>query len=222
VAGVLEQVGDIDALGLRHRFELYPGLDHLAWATADLFASPAAHLGSSKRTRDPGRITYTWFPHLTRPGLGIGPTGVYWVRGLRARGAGPGVLASIDVSTAAHPDPAVTEVRTSGPVVTPDTPPVVGTFSELAWELGTRPAVQRRITARLTDVAALTLTLGRAGIRPGQTATVTVQTDGPTRLGLTGLAAGQRVRVGDHTVTASPAGTATVSLPAGSSTVRLG
>ena len=126
VTGVVEHVADIDALGLRHRFELYPALDHLAWAAADLFASPAAHMGAGKRTRDPGRITYSWFPHLRRPELGIGPTGAYWVRGLRARNAGPGVLASIDVTSAARPDPAVTPVRTSGPVLTPDTPPVAG------------------------------------------------------------------------------------------------
>ena len=222
VTGVLEQVADLDALGLRHRFELYPSLDHLAWATADLFASPAAHMGSAKRTRDPGRITYSWFPHLTRPALGIGPTGAYWVRGLRARDAAPGRIASIDVSSAARPEPAITPVRTSGPVLTPDTPPVPGTFSELNWQLGARPAAQRRITARLVDVAALSLTLGRAGITPGQTATISVQTDGATTLGLTGLAAGQPVRVGTRTIDASASGTASVPLPSGASTVTLG
>ena len=84
VTGVVEHVADIDGLGLRHRFELYPALDHLAWAAADLFASPAAHMGAGKRTRDPGRITYTWFPHLQATGarhrpdrrlLGAGPAG---------------------------------------------------------------------------------------------------------------------------------------------------
>jgi pimeloyl-ACP methyl ester carboxylesterase len=222
VAGVVEHVADIDGLGLRHRFELYPALDHLAWAAADLFASPAAHMGAGKRTRDPGRITYSWFPHLRRPELGIGPTGAYWVRGLRARNAGPGVLASVDITSAARPDPAVTPVRASGPVLTSDTPPVAGTFSELTWQLGSRPAAQRRITARLVDVAALSFALGRAGIAPGQAATISVQTDGATTLGLTGLAPGQRVRIGGRTVTASSSGTTSVALAAGTSTVTLG
>jgi hypothetical protein len=132
------------------------------------------------------------------------------------------VLASIDITSAARPDPAVTPVRTSGPVLTSDTPPVAGTFSELAWQLGSRPAPQRRITARLVDVSALSFTLGRAGIAPGQAATISVQTDGATTLGLTGLAPGQRVRVGGRTVTASSSGTASVALTAGTSTVTLG
>jgi hypothetical protein len=179
-------------------------------------------MGSLTRTRDPGRITYTWFPHLTRTDLGIGPTGVYWVRGLRARNGAPGVLASLDISSSAHPDRVVTAVRSSGAVLTPDTPPVPGTFSDLQWHLGARPIASPLITARLTDVAALTFALGRAGIGPGQQARISVQTDGPTTLGLTGLAAGQRVRVGSRTLFASPSGTASVGLPAGVSTVRLG
>ena len=71
-------------------------------------------------------------------------------------------------------------------------------------------------------MAALSFTLGRAGIAPGQAATISVQTDGATTLGLTGLAPGQRVRVGGRTVTASPSGTASVALAAGTSTVTLG
>jgi pimeloyl-ACP methyl ester carboxylesterase len=222
VAGVLEQVNDIDALGYRHHFELYPSLDHLAWATADLFAAPAAHMGSLKRTRDPGRITYSWYPNLSRPAWGIGPTGVYWVRGLRARDTGPGVLGSLDISSSAHPDQVITPVRSSGAVLTPDTPPVPGTFSDLRWRLGARPIASPLITARLTDVAALSFTLGRAGIAPGHAARISVQTDGPTTLGLTGLAPGERVQVRGRTVHASPSGAASVALPSGVSTVSLG
>jgi hypothetical protein len=222
VAGVLEQVADIDALNERYHFELYPSLDHLAWAAADLFAAPAAHMGSLKRTRDPGRITYTWYPDLSRPAWGIGPTGAYWVRGLRARDGGPGVLASIDISSSAHPDPVVTPVRSSGPVLTPDTPPVPGTYSDLQWKLGPRPIASPLITARLSDVAALRFALGRAGIQPGHAARISVQTDGPTTLGLTGLAPGERVVVRGRTVHASPSGSASVALPAGVTNVSLG
>jgi hypothetical protein len=78
------------------------------------------------------------------------------------------------------------------------------------------------ITAHLTDVAALSFTLGRAGISAGKQARIAVQTDGPTTLGLTGLAAGERVRVGGTTVHASPSGAASVALPSGASTVLLG
>ena len=193
VAGVVEQVADIDGAGaapplraVSRRSTTSPGRPPTCSPRPPRTWAP----GSGPAI--PGRITYSWFPHLRRPELGIGPTGVYWVRGLRARNAGP--VCSPPSTSPPPPDPTRRSPRCGRPVrcVTSDTPPVAGTFSELAWQLGARPAPQRRITARLVDVAALSFTLGRAGIAPGQTATISVQTDGPTTLGLTGLAPGQR------------------------------
>lgn len=221
VTGVEQQVHDLDALGYRYRYEQFPSQDHLVWATEDLFASPAANMGGLSRTHDPGRITYSWFPNLSRDDLGIGPTGVYWIRGLHARDQRPGRLASLDVTSSARPDPAVTPARTSGPLVTSDTPPLAGTFQELAWQLGARPTAQSTITAQLTNVSILSYRLGRAGIAPGQRATLSFASDGPVQLGLSGLAPGQQVRVGATTATASATGTVAVSLPAGSSSVQL-
>jgi hypothetical protein len=188
----------------------------------DTFASPAANMGNLTRQRDPGRITYSWFPDLTRADLGIGPTGVYWVRGLQARDRRPGQLASIDVTSAARPDPAVTAVRSTGPLVTTDTPPLIGTFGQLLWQTGGTPAARREITAHLTNVSVLSFQLGRAGIGPNQTATISVDSpDGPVQLGLAGLGPGQIVRIGTSTRTATPQGTIALSLPQGTSIIRL-
>jgi hypothetical protein len=56
------------------------------------------------------------------------------------------------------------------------------------WELGEAPPVRPELEAALTNVAALTLDLAHAGLGAGR-ATVTVTTDGPTRLTLAGLGA---------------------------------
>ena len=178
-------------------------------------------MGNLSRQLDPGRITYTWFPDLSRADLGIGPTGVYWIRGIQARDKAAGKLASLDVTSNAHPDPAVTPVRSSGPLVTTDTPPLVGTFQQLLWQLGATPATHSEIHAQLTNVSVLSYQLGRAGIQPDQRATLTVTSDGPVLLGLSGLAAGQQVHVGSSTKSASATGTIAVSLPSGTSTVQL-
>ena len=54
LSGVLQQVQDIDALGYRYRYEQFPTQDHLAWATEDTFASPAAEHGQPVPSARPG------------------------------------------------------------------------------------------------------------------------------------------------------------------------
>ena len=106
-------------------------------------------------------------------------------------------------------------------MVTADTPPLTGTFRQLTWQLGPGPVARAEIVAQLINVSVLSFQLGRAGISPGQRATMSVTSDGPVRLGLAGLAPGQTVGVGLSTTIASASGTAAVDLPAGTTTVRL-
>ena len=70
VSGVIEQVQDMMALGLRVRFELFPSQDHLGWAVEDLFASPAANMGHPVRPRSPHAVSLTWYPALHAPTTG--------------------------------------------------------------------------------------------------------------------------------------------------------
>ena len=69
--------------GYRYRYEQFPTQDHLAWATEDTFDTCRVKHGQPVPSARSGRITYTWFPDLSRADLGIGPTGVYWIRGIR-------------------------------------------------------------------------------------------------------------------------------------------
>jgi hypothetical protein len=71
----------------------------------------------------------------------------------------------------------------------------------------------------LSDVAALTVDSAAARLRTG---TITVRTDGPTRLSIAHLRQGTRVLVGGRRVaTARRAGRATVRLGSGASVVKL-
>src|SRR5258706_15763720 len=103
-------------------------------AGKDLLASPAANMGNLTRERSPHAVSLTWYPALTRPDYGIGTTGAYWMRGLTARQSGPGVTARVDATSGAEPSTFAGLVNTSGPVVTGDTPPLVGAYQEQAWQ----------------------------------------------------------------------------------------
>jgi hypothetical protein len=223
VAGAIEQVQDMTALGLRVRFELFPSQDHLGWAVEDLFASPAANMGNLTRERSPHAVSLTWYPALSNASYGIGTTGAYWVRGLKARSSGPGVTARVDATSGAEPSTFAGLVNTSGPLVTGDTPPLAGVYQEQAWKTGPPAARTTTVTVQLTNVAAATVQLARAGFAAGEAGSVAVQTDGTLSLTLTGLAPGEPVSRGTTVVAhADGSGTARVALAAGAATLTLG
>jgi predicted esterase len=223
VAGVIEQVNDMMALGLRVRFELFPTQDHLGWALEDLFASPAANMGNLTRTRAPHSVSLTWYPALARTDWGIGTSGAYWMRDLRARLSGPGVTARVDATSGAVPSTFAGLVNTSGPLVTGDTPPLAGTFEEQAWRSGPAAVRVAHVDVQLVNVAAATVQLARAGFATGEAGTITARTDGATTLTLTDLAPGAAVTRNGVVVThASANGTARIALGSGTTALAFG
>jgi hypothetical protein len=216
VSSVLQQVQAIDTLGYRYYFELYPAEDHLVWATQDAFDSEIAQLGDPRRTTNPPRITYTWYPHLTRADLGIGPTGVYWIRDLGARDSAPGTLAHLD-AVAARPQPTITPVRTQNARIPGEATPSV--VQQLTWQLG-QPTPAKAATLTLTNVARLAVDAVSAGLSDGGRLTVT--TDGATRLTLTRLAPGTQLIVAGHRVaTADRNGSAVLDVTKGATTITV-
>ncbi len=175
------QAARFDALGLRHLFARYPAEDHLAFATQDRFDSVVAGLGRPAATRDPDVVDYTWRPHLTRPGLGIGATTAWWTSRLAARASAPGSLARVQAHSSGVRARAHDVVRT-GP--TPVLSPLPAVLTRLAWKLGDVLPRAQRLTMRLTNVSRVSVAMDRAGLRCGR---VVVRTDGPTTLHLTGL-----------------------------------
>jgi predicted esterase len=219
-SGALEQARGMMALGLRVRFELFPTQDHLAWAASDLFASPAANMNQLSRTRSPHAVSLTWYPALVRADYGIGTSGAYWVRAVGARQSGPGVTAQVDATSDAIPSTRVGLVKTQGPVVTTDTPPLLGAYQQQAWQTGPPASPTARVDMRLVNVGSATLQLARAGLRAGEPGTVTLQTDGATALTLANLAPNAAVKIGARVVArANAAGVAVIGLNAGRTTL---
>ena len=89
-ASAAEQVLELDRLGYRHRFTVYPLEDHIAWVFQDKFEDPISHMGTGLRQADPGHITFAWYPQLVRADLGIGPHQVWWLSELTADPDGDG------------------------------------------------------------------------------------------------------------------------------------
>lgn len=216
VTSVLQQVQAIDALGYRYYFELYPAEDHLVWATQDAFDSEIAQLGDPRRTTNPPRITFTWYPHLTRADLGIGPTGVYWIRDLAARDNAPGTLAHLD-AVAARPQPTITPVRTQNARIPGEATPSV--VQQLTWQLG-KPAPSKTATLTLTNVGRLAVDAVSAGVASGGVLNAT--TDGTTQLTLTHLKPGTEVLLnGQRVGVAGRTGQVTLYLAQGSAALTV-
>ena len=195
-ASAAEQVLELDRLGYRHRFTVYPLEDHIAWVFQDKFEDPIAHMGTGLRQADPGHITFAWYPQLVRADLGIGPHQVWWLSeltadpGLTAR---RGAVAEVDARSYARPDPTHTVRHHRGLVLNFE--PTPGVYSELDWRVGAPVAPLPYLTLRLTGVAGLTVDVARAGLAALPSSTITVATDTAAQITLGGLPAGVEVRI---------------------------
>ncbi|OCB25453.1 peptidase [Mycobacterium malmoense] len=215
-ASVAEQVLELDRLGYRHRFTVYPFEDHIAWVLQDKFEDPIAHMETGLRQADPGHITFAWHPQLVRDDLGIGPHRVWWLSGLTADPAVTarrGAIAEVDARSYARPDPTHTVRHRRGFILNFD--PTPGVYSELDWRVGPPVGPMPYLTLRLTGVAGITVDVHRAGLAALPASTITVATDTAARITLSGLPAG--VGVG---LDGEPAGP-TLAVPAGRHRITL-
>jgi pimeloyl-ACP methyl ester carboxylesterase len=195
-ASAAEQVLELDRLGYRHRFTVYPLEDHIAWVLQDKFEDPISHMGTALRQADPGHITFAWYPQLVRADLGIGPHQVWWLSGLSADPgvtARRGAVAEVDARSYARPDPTHTVRHHRGVVLNFDPSP--GLYSELDWRVGSPVGALPYLTLRLTGVAGLTVDVARAGLAALPSSTITVATDTAAHITLGGLPAGVEVRL---------------------------
>ncbi|CQD17116.1 Putative esterase [Mycobacterium europaeum] len=191
-----EQVLELDRLGYRHRFTVYPFEDHIAWVLQDKFEDPIAHMETGLRQADPGHITFAWHPQLVRDDLGIGPHRVWWLSGLAADPAVTarrGAIAEVDARSYARPDPTHTVRHHRGVILNFD--PTPGVYTELDWRGGPPVGPLPYLTLRLSGVAAITVDVQRAGLAALPASTITVATDTAARITLSGLPAGVSVHL---------------------------
>ena len=211
-----EQVLELDRLGYRHRFTVYPLEDHIAWIFQDRFEDPIKHMGTGLRQSDPGHITFAWYPQLVRADLGIGPDQVWWLSELKADPAvvaRRGATAKVDARSYARPDPTHTIQHHRGFI--PGFDPSPGLYSELDWRVGGPVGKMPYLTLALTGVASLTVDVKRAGLAALPSSTIAVASDIPAQITLGGLPAGVSVQLDGQ-----PAGS-TVAVPAGRHQITL-
>ncbi len=195
-ASAAEQALELDRLGYRYRFTVYPLEDHIVFVLQDKFDDPVSHMGTGLRQSDPGHITFAWYPQLVRADLGIGPHQVWWISELTADPqvtATRGAIAEIDARSYARPDPTHTTHRRRGFLLHFD--PTPGLYSELTWRPGLPADRLPYLTLRLTGVAGLTVDVARAGLAALPSSTITVATDTAAQLRLASLPAGVTLAV---------------------------
>jgi hypothetical protein len=184
---------------------VYPLVEHAVFELADSFADAARYMGDARRTRNPGTFSYTWYPSngggLTedqvteggiswtqQPKYGVGTTGAYWVRNLRARATKN--YATVEADSGQRPDRAVITHESFNVAVTGGPGP--GIASQTTWTRGNRPAPRPVITLTLRNVRGLKVLLRDAGFRDGQRGSLVVRSDGAATIHL----ADRAVRVG--------------------------
>ena len=205
---ILEQVQAFDTRGYRYHAEYYPAEGHLSYAAQDSFGPPTSQLGRTTRERTAARVDYSWFPELTRPELGIGTVGAYWLREPVARSSEPGTLATVRARSGALEDPLVTPVKARSAAVPGDPSPAIVT--DQTWQVDGIAPKAPELELDLVGVASLRVDGRGAGLAGAPRIALALTTDGPSAVRLTGLEPGATVVAGDRTVTADKAGTAVV------------
>jgi hypothetical protein len=193
---VLQQVFELDRLGYRYRFTFYVLADHLVFALQDEFDA-VARMVTLPRTTDPGHVTFNWYPQLVREDLGIGPHRAWWVSELKATDEATqrrGAVATVDARSYARPDRSRSTKRRGGLILHLD--PTPGTFVGQDWRTTDAPQRMAMLTLHLTDVAALTVDLDRAGFQAAEGGRLVVTSNVPVELTLLGPADTTQFRLG--------------------------
>jgi dienelactone hydrolase len=191
--GVVNYEQQLRDHGYRHELAAFPGYEHFTFAIrddwgpgADFFAGD--YLGAPTVTRSPARVTYRAVPDFDHDLGGDAPElvhdGAYWVHGIEARGD--------DVETAEGLVDAVSHADGYGAPVTedfrgPGTEPAPHTKRGTRWgaPLDESPAYNA-LDVTLEGVDTATVYVAAAGLDPTRRLDLTVDSDGPATLVLTG------------------------------------
>lgn len=152
-----------------NRFTLFSTTmpEHITTDSADGFSLQVDTLrGTPLAKQAPGSIDYTWCADVGDPKLGLGPTAVYWLSGLRQRSADSNAISHVVAVDGALPERDVVEQVTASAANPPDAPPMqVITGTPVA---GARPAATGVLRLTLTNVAALTVDTAAAKLPIGE------------------------------------------------------
>lgn len=221
-----------------YRFYLYDGYEHFTFAISDEFSLGADFLGNARRVRNPADVTYTRAPCLDpamwNPDYGLVADHAYWVHDIvlrqspaRATCTDPNASldavnqsGTVDATSAAIPRLADVgqPVASTGPA-----PDGTGAFQTTGYDPapGAPLPLENALTLTLTNVSGLRVDGSAARLSDSDPVTVTVTTDGPSTVRLSGL---DGLSGAPLTANDKPAGTfdGTLSVPAGTTTFVVG
>jgi hypothetical protein len=208
---IVEHVQEFDARGYRYHFEAYPAEGHIPYAAKDAFAPSTRQLGRTTRERVAARIDYTWLPNLSRKDLGLGATGVYWLRDLVPAATAPGSTARVTAHSKALADPVITVHRQESADVPGDPSPAV--VVDQTWQRSGFAPRSSALTLGLTGVRSVRVDARRAGLSTVPRVSVDATSNGRATVTFTGLRPGAVLDVkGLPSVTADRSGTARLDL----------
>jgi hypothetical protein len=224
----------LDELGYDYRYWLIEDRGHEA--SGFIYACVFDEVATLRRIADPARVRYTVGPSLDEidlaSGLALRFDAAYWVSQIRVRE--PAALGTVDATSLALPryEETVTridEMRNNIASGADLCGPNDAVQTSERWRergitiaRGDALAAANALDVALTNIAAASFALGRAGIDTDQSASIAVRSDGSCAVTFLDLRPAQRVLVnGVHTVTAGADGSATIDLPGGESDVSL-
>ena len=199
-----------DLLGYRYDFWHFqstsPGGGHAEYRQFVRAEYGALNRGQDTVDRDPRHVTYVLDGYVSDPRYGMRSDHAYWVGGLQL--ADPGVsppMGTIDVTSGAIPAPAETALPTeSGGGVLFNGSRAYKRQTK-RWRAGDPEPLSNTFTLKTTNLKSAELDLRRMRLATAPSIEGSVETDAPLTLRLSGGAAGTRV----------------LTLPAGTSQVRI-
>jgi hypothetical protein len=197
IAGTRQQAQTFDALGYRYQWWAFTPGEHITLAINDQYQPVADFLGNPVVNRNPQHVTYVVNPTMDFPANGVVADHAYWLSGLRVRnmaGAGRGPDGSpppgppkIDVFSRGFGlgDPRPNATQNDGGALTGGNLPALA-FTRQTKTWGRTPHIRTRNQLDLTarNVSRTTINADRARVHCN--ARVTLDTDGPMRITLTG------------------------------------
>jgi pimeloyl-ACP methyl ester carboxylesterase len=197
----LPTIEELDRLGYRYLFDTYPTKDHIGWSLEDGNDLAGEWIAARDRVRrhNVGDIVYRWYPSEVRRRLGIGATGAWWVRRVRAEERDKD--ARVRAISHALPERAVKPVRSERQLVDPNGSPVER--RRLAWDGGRRPDAKPTMTLRLRNVRRAQIGMARTRLLRYSHSVVHATTDGRVALRLAGIPSEYVVRLDGEPATRS-------------------
>jgi dienelactone hydrolase len=174
-------------LGLRSRFDLYPGYEHLTFALVDDWKQARGWLGNRARESEPQTITYKFSDGWTAPGLatelGLVHDGAWWLRGLTMRETTEDGLQLSMASATSHalerPTHDIDHVDRT------ETTPTPHVQQELVWSPDPPHEVMNMLTLSFLNVGTATIDLAAAGLELCGLE-LHIVSDGPVTVSLSG------------------------------------